>query len=116
MRSPARPPIRRCSNGCIAEKFPGLKPRDLGLKLGLFGGEPGLDDPAFRARLRETWGMEPRNANYGVSDVFSNFAAECPHDTRLHFMAADVLYPELDRSRHRRRRLPWRRGRAASWC
>ncbi|KEO50956.1 phenylacetate--CoA ligase family protein [Thioclava pacifica] len=79
----------------IAERFPGLKPRDLGLKLGLFGGEPGLDDPAFRARLRETWGMEPRNANYGVSDVFSNFAAECAQDTRLHFMAADVLHPEL---------------------
>jgi phenylacetate-CoA ligase len=79
----------------IAEKFPGLKPRDLGLKLGLFGGEPGLDDPAFRARLRDRWGMEPRNANYGVSDVFSNFAAECSHDTRLHFMASDVLHPEL---------------------
>jgi phenylacetate-CoA ligase len=79
----------------IAERFPGLRPRDLGLKLGLFGGEPGLDDPSFRARLRETWGMEPRNANYGVSDVFSNIAAECPHDTRLHFMAADVLHPEL---------------------
>lgn len=79
----------------IAEKFPGLAPRDLGLTLGLFGGEPGLDDPAFRARLRDTWGMEPRNANYGVSDVFSNFGAECPHDTRLHFMAADVLHPEL---------------------
>lgn len=79
----------------IAERFPDLHPRDLGLKLGLFGGEPGLDDPAFRARLRETWGMEPRNANYGVSDVFSNFAAECAHDTHLHFMAADVLYPEL---------------------
>ena len=79
----------------IAEKFPGLKPRDLGLRLGLFGGEPGLDDPAFRARLRETWGMEPRNANYGVSDVFSNFAAQCEGDSHLHFMAADVLYPEL---------------------
>lgn len=79
----------------LAERFPGLKPRDLGLKLGLFGGEPGLDDPAFRTRLRETWGMEPRNANYGVSDVFSNFAAECAQDTRLHFMAADVLHPEL---------------------
>jgi phenylacetate-CoA ligase len=39
--------------------------------------------------------MEPRNANYGVSDVFSNFAAQCDHDTRLHFMAADVLWPEL---------------------
>ncbi|SLN26001.1 Phenylacetate-coenzyme A ligase [Roseovarius litorisediminis] len=79
----------------IAEKFPGLKPRDLGLKLGLFGGEAGLDDPAFRARLRGVWGMEPRNANYGVSDVFCNFGAQCDHDTRLHFMAADVLYPEL---------------------
>lgn len=79
----------------IAEAFPGLAPRDLGLKLGLFGGEPGLDDPAFRARLRDVWGMEARNANYGVSDVFSNFAAECAHDTRLHFMASDVLFPEV---------------------
>jgi len=79
----------------ITEKFPSLHPRDLGLKLGLFGGEPGLDDPALRARLREVWGMEPRNANYGVSDVFCNFAAQCPADDRLHFMAADVLWPEL---------------------
>jgi phenylacetate-CoA ligase len=79
----------------LAETFPGLAPRDLGLRLGLFGGEPGLDDPAFRDRLRATWGMEPRNANYGVSDVFSNFAAQCSHDTRLHFMAADLLWPEL---------------------
>ena len=79
----------------IEQKFPGLSPRDLGLKLGLFGGEAGLDDPAFRQRLRDVWGMEPRNANYGVSDVFCNFAAQCEHDTRLHFMAADVLYPEL---------------------
>ncbi|NOX39627.1 MAG: phenylacetate--CoA ligase [Alphaproteobacteria bacterium] len=79
----------------IAEKFPGLLPRDLGLKLGLFGGEAGLDDPALRTRLKETWGIEPRNANFGVSDVFSNFAAQCEHDTRLHFIAGDVLYPEL---------------------
>ncbi len=79
----------------LAERFPGLAPRDLGLRLGLFGGEAGLDDPALRQRLRATWGMEPRNANYGVSDVFSNFAAQCEDDTRLHFMAADVLWPEL---------------------
>lgn len=79
----------------IADRFPGLSPRDLGLRLGLFGGEAGLDDPAFRTRLRDVWGMEPRNANYGVSDVFCNFAAQCEHDTRLHFMAADVLWPEL---------------------
>lgn len=79
----------------LAERFPNMSPRDLRLKLGLFGGEPGLDDPALRDRIRQVWGMEPRNANYGVSDVFSNFAAQCEHDTRLHFLAADVLYPEL---------------------
>ncbi len=79
----------------IAERFPGLAPRDLGLRLGLFGGEAGLDDPSLRERIRAVWGMEPRNANYGVSDVFSNFAAQCEHDTRLHFIAGDVLYPEL---------------------
>ncbi|MES9903977.1 MAG: hypothetical protein ABW168_15045 [Sedimenticola sp.] len=79
----------------IADIYPGLKPRDLGLRLGLFGGEAGLDDPAFRERIKETWGMEPRNANYGVSDVLSNFAAQCEYDTRLHFLAGDVLYPEI---------------------
>jgi phenylacetate-CoA ligase len=79
----------------IAEKFPDLKPVDLGLKLGFFGGEPGLDDPAYRQRIRDNWGMEPRNANYGVSDVFCNFAAQCEHDTDLHFVAHDVLHVEL---------------------
>ncbi len=79
----------------LAERFPDLQPRDLGLKIGLFGGEAGLDDPSLRDRIRDTWGMEPRNANYGVSDVFSNFAAQCERDTRLHFLAGDVLYPEL---------------------
>lgn len=79
----------------LAERFPEIRPVDLGLRLGLFGGEPGLDDLALRERIRATWGMEPRNANYGVSDVLSNFAAQCEHDTRLHFLAGDVLYPEL---------------------
>ena len=79
----------------MREHFPDLQPKDLGLKLGLFGGEPGLDDPSLRQRIKQTWGMEPRNANYGVSDVFCNFAAQCEHDTRLHFLAGDVLYPEL---------------------
>jgi len=79
----------------LHDRFPDLKPIDLGLKLGLFGGEPGLDDPTLRHRIKKTWGMEARNANYGVSDVFCNFAAQCEHDTRLHFLAGDVLYPEL---------------------
>ena len=79
----------------ISDHFPGLEPRDLGLKLGLFGGEAGLDNPAFRARLEGVWGFSARNANYGVSDIFSNFAGQCTENDDLHFVGLDVLYPEL---------------------
>jgi phenylacetate-CoA ligase len=79
----------------IRESFPSLEPRDLGLELGLFGGEAGLDDPAFRKRLEETWGFKVRNSNYGVTDVLCNFAGQSEVSHDLHFMAPDVLYPEL---------------------
>ncbi|NNF79379.1 MAG: phenylacetate--CoA ligase family protein [Rhizobiales bacterium] len=79
----------------IADGFPDLTPRDLGLQLGLFGGEAGLDDLAYRARLEGVWGFAARNANYGVSDVLCNFAAQTATCMDLHFMALDVLYPEL---------------------
>ncbi|MCT8972545.1 phenylacetate--CoA ligase family protein [Microbaculum marinisediminis] len=79
----------------IADHFPEISPRNLGLKLGLFGGEAGLDNADFRARLQETWGFKVRNANYGVSDVFCNFAGQTERDTDLHFMALDILHPEL---------------------
>jgi phenylacetate-CoA ligase len=93
----------------IAEHFPGLAPRDLGLRLGLFGGEAGLDDPHFRRRLEETWGFKARNANYGVSDVFCNFAGQSEVDDDLHFMALDVLHPELIDPESGAAR-PWREG------
>ena len=79
----------------LAEHFPGLAPADLGLQLGLFGGEAGLDDPAFRGRLEGIWGFQARNANYGVSDVLCNFAGQTAACDDLHFVALDVLYPEL---------------------
>ena len=93
----------------LAEQFPGLSPRDLGLRLGLFGGEAGLDDPAFRGRLESVWGFKARNANYGVSDVFCNFAGQCEHQTDLHFMGLDVLWPELIEPESGDV-LPWREG------
>jgi phenylacetate-CoA ligase len=93
----------------IAEHFPDLKPRDLGLKLGLFGGEAGLDQPAFRKRLEETWGFAVRNANYGVSDVLTIMAGQSAHTQDLHFIAGDVLYPELIESESGRRK-PFRAG------
>ncbi len=79
----------------IEERFPDLRPRDLGLKLGLFGGEAGLDNMSFRERLEETWGFRVRNSNYGMSDVLCNFASQCDFTHDLHFMALDVLYPEV---------------------
>ncbi len=79
----------------IAREFPDLEPKDIGLKLGLFGGEAGLDDAAFRKRLEQTWGFEVRNSNYGVTDILCNFASQSTLSKDLHFVALDVLYPEL---------------------
>lgn len=93
----------------VAEHFPELRPRDLGLKLALFGGEAGLDAPNFRARLEDTWGFKARNANYGVSDVLCNFAGQCEMANELHFVALDALYPELIDAASGAS-LPWRAG------
>ena len=79
----------------IETDFPGLSPRDLNLRLGLFGGEAGLDGLALRQRLEATWGFEVRNSNYGVTDVLCNFAGQSEVSNDLHFVALDVLYPEL---------------------
>jgi phenylacetate-CoA ligase len=93
----------------IDEHFPGLRPRELGLQLGLFGGEGGLDNPDFRRRLEDIWGFRVRNANYGVTDVFCNFAGQSEVSDDLHFMALDVLHPELI-APESGALLPWREG------
>ncbi len=79
----------------IKKDFPEIDPKDLGLKLGLFGGEAGLDDIAFRTRLEDMWGFKVRNSNYGVTDILCNFAGQSTLSNDLHFVAADVLYAEL---------------------
>ena len=79
----------------IDRDFPGLSPKDLGLELGLFGGEAGLDDLAFRQKLEDTWGFKVRNSNYGVTDILCNFAGQSTLSNDLHFVGLDVLYPEL---------------------
>ena len=93
----------------IADEFPGIAPRDLGLKLAFFGGEAGLDNPSFRERLESIWGFGARNANYGVSDVFSNFASQCEANHDLHFLGEDVLHAELIEPESGDA-LPWREG------
>ena len=73
----------------------GVEPGDLGLKLGLFGGEPGLDNPVYRQRIEDAWGMKAQNANYGVSDVLCNFAAVCQENYQLHFLGTGTLLFQL---------------------
>lgn len=73
----------------------GQHPRDLGLRLGLFGGEAGLDNLDFRRHLEATWGFEVRNANYGMSEVMSIFASQSELSHDLHFHAADAVFIEL---------------------
>ena len=73
----------------------GRNPRELGLRLALFGGEGGLDNDEFRNRLEQTWGFQVRNANYGLSEVMSQFAGQCPITNDLHFHAGDVVFAEL---------------------
>ncbi len=65
--------------------------------------------PEFRRRLETVWGFAVRNANYGVSDVFCNFAGQSERDNDLHFMALDVLHPELV-APESGAVLPWREG------
>ncbi len=79
----------------LEKDFAGLSPRDLGLELGLFGGEAGLDDLLFRQKLEDSWGFKVRNSNYGVTDILCNFAGQSHLSNDLHFVALDVLYPEL---------------------
>jgi phenylacetate-CoA ligase len=76
--------------------FPGAGASRSGAAAGALRGRArGLMRPPFATGSARSGGWSRGNANYGVSDVFSNFAAQCADDTRLHFMAADVLSPEL---------------------
>jgi phenylacetate-CoA ligase len=73
----------------------GKNPRDLGLRIGLFGGEAGLDNLEFRSAMEAAWGFRVRNANFGMSEVMSNFGSQCERSNDLHFHGADALFVEI---------------------
>jgi phenylacetate-CoA ligase len=79
----------------LNEHFPQLKPRDLKLRLGLFGGEAGLDNPDFRAQMEEKWGFKVRNANFGLSEVLSILGGQTDWTNDLLFHAADAIFAEV---------------------
>ena len=73
----------------------GLNPRDLGLRKGFFGAEPGMSEPSVRARMEETWGMRAMDANFGMADILSIMGSECEERQGLHFHAQGAVAVEL---------------------
>jgi phenylacetate-CoA ligase len=73
----------------------GRDAHELGLRKGFFGGEPGAGIPEVQQQLRDELGLEPFDANYGMSEVVSIFAAECDQRDGLHFFGQRALVVEL---------------------
>jgi len=71
------------------------EPAELGLRKGLFGGEAGMSEARFRARVESVWGMKAMNANYGLADALSMFGSECEVRDGLHFTGQGALLVEL---------------------
>lgn len=79
----------------LKEKF-GMQPYQLGIKLGLFGGEAGLQNTSFRKHVEEEWKMDAIDANYGMADVMSIFASENRfRKDGLIFLGQDYLSPQM---------------------
>ena len=73
----------------------GVNPRNLGLRKGFFGAEPGISEEGVRTRMEETWGMRAMDANFGMADVLSIMGAECAYRQGLHFLAQGTVFVEL---------------------
>ena len=72
----------------------GIEPSELGLKVGLFGGEPGLGIPSFKNHIEDTWGMRASNV-YGLADSMSDFASVCDDVYELHYVGQGALIADI---------------------
>lgn len=72
----------------------GIEPAELGLKRIVVGGEPGGGIPSTRGQLETLWNADVREA-YGMVDIHPIVGAECSVKEGMHFLASDLVYPEL---------------------
>lgn len=80
----------------VLNEFFDVKPKDLGLRLGLLGTEGGLQDENYRKKIEDTWGIKAINFNYGMAEVWSIFGSECFNcQDGLNFVSNGNLYLEL---------------------
>lgn len=87
------PSYPRYLAGKIATEYPDMNPRDLGFRLGLFGGEPLAAE--LRNTIEEVWGIRAMDANYGMAEVLAIFASECEARDGLHFCGQGAILAEL---------------------
>ena len=66
-----------------------MDPRDVGLKKGIFGGEPGN-----LRHIEEVWGIDARDY-YGLSEVACGFGGDCDYKQGIHFQGQGHIYCEL---------------------
>jgi len=70
----------------------GYNPRDFGLRVGLFGGEPCSD--ALRKDIEAQWGLKA-TVNYGLTEVVGpGISGECLETAGMHILE-DLYYPEV---------------------
>ena len=73
----------------------GISPDQLSLRVGLFGGEPGAENPATRTAIESALGLSAHDY-YGLAEVGPTFASECAAKEGLHFAEDHVLVEALD--------------------
>jgi len=70
----------------------GYNPREFGLRVGLFGGEPCSD--ALRKDIEAQWGLKA-TVNYGLTEVVGpGISGECLETAGMHILE-DLYYPEV---------------------
>ncbi len=72
-----------------------IDPEELPLRLGCFGGEAGAENPATRAKLEASLGIDAFDY-YGLAEVGPTFASECEAKAGIHFAEDYAIVECLD--------------------
>lgn len=73
----------------------GLEPKELGIRKGIFGGEYGASDPAFRQKLVDEWGFTSIGDVSGASEVHPLLFSSCEAVDGLHSLTPESVHIEL---------------------
>jgi phenylacetate-CoA ligase len=78
----------------VVQKEFGLKPSELGIKKIITGGEPGGGIPKTRELIEHIWNAKCFEV-MGSVDLHPIMGSECEHQSGMHFLVEDMIFPEL---------------------